>query len=80
MRNTFTDKTTFSISAKIQDGTRKSEKCKIFRCAKGVVLGTLGVQNFPKIAVSLTVFKINNILHFRQNSRWQPKIGRVYNF
>ena len=68
---------TFSISAKIQDGCQKSEKSKFFRGARGVVLGTLGVQNLPGNALSLTVFEINNIFHFRQNSRWWPKIGKI---
>ena len=67
---------TFSISAKIQDGGRKSEESKIFRGAR-VVPRTLWVQNLPKITLSLTVFKINNIFHFRQNSRWRLKFGKV---
>ena len=35
---------------------------------------TLGVQNLPKIALSLTDFEINNIFHLCQNSRWWPQI------
>ena len=31
------------------------------------------IRNLPKIALSLTVFEINNIFHFRQNSRWRLK-------
>ena len=55
---------TFSISAKIQDGSRKLEKSKFFRGASGVVLSTFRVQNLPEIALSLTVFEINDIFHF----------------
>ena len=61
---------TFSISAKNQDGSQKSEKSKFFRGGSEVVLCTLKVQNLPEIALSLTDFEINNIFHFRQNSRW----------
>ena len=36
--------------------------------------------NLTQIALSLMVFKITDIFHFRQNSRWRPKIGKVKNF
>ena len=66
----------FSISTKIQDGGQNLKKSKFFYVA-GVVLGTIGVQNLPEIALSLMVFEINDIFHFRQNSRWLLKIGKV---
>ena len=39
----------------------------------------LGIQNLPEIALSLTVFEINDILHFCQNSRLWKKIGKIKN-
>ena len=68
---------TSSISAKIQDGGQKREKSKFFRGARGVALIILGVRNLPEIALSLTVFEINDIFHFRHNSRWRPKFEKV---
>ena len=34
------------------------------------------VQNLLQIALSVTVFEINDIFYFRQNSRWRPKFGK----
>ena len=68
---------TSSISAKIQDGGQKFEKFKFFRGATGVALITLGVQKLPETTLSLTIFEINDIFHFRHNSRWQPKFEEV---
>ena len=59
---------TFPISAKIQDGGRNSESSNIYRGVKERILSTQRVQNLLQIALSLTVFEINNIFHFRQNS------------
>ena len=56
-----------SISTKIQDGSKKSEKSQFFRGAKGVVLSALGVQNLVEITLSLMVIEINDIFHFCQN-------------
>ena len=39
-----------------------------------------GVQNLPEIAHFLALFKINNILHFCQNSKWWPKFRKFYIF
>ena len=47
----------FSISAKIQDGGRKSEKSKFFRGESGSVPSNLLVLNLPEMALSLTVFE-----------------------
>ena len=55
---------TFSISAKIQDISRKSEMSNFLRGASGAVLSTLWVQNLPKIALTLMVFEINDIFLF----------------
>ena len=71
---------TFSISAKIQDGGRKLEKSKLFEGATGVACITLGIRNLLKITLSLTVYAINDIFHFRHNSRWQPKFEKVKHF
>ena len=62
--------TIFSISTKIQDGGQNLEKSKFLRGPGGVVLSTVGVQSFPKFTLSLTVFKINDIFHFLQTSRY----------
>ena len=53
------------------------EKSRFFRGPRRVVLSTQGFPNLPEITLSLTVFKINDIFHFWQNSRWQPKYGEV---
>ena len=42
---------------------------KHFRGPTGEVLTTLGVQNLPEIALSLTIFSEKWHLHFCQNSR-----------
>ena len=44
----------------------ENQKTQIFRGAS-VVLSTLRVKNLPEIALSLTVFEVNNIFHSRQN-------------
>ena len=56
---------------------KKSENSKIFRGASGVVLCTFRVKNLPEIALSLTVFEINDISHSRQNSRLGLKFQKV---
>ena len=58
------------------DGGRNTEICKLFMALKGVFLITHWVENLPEIALSLTVFKINDIFHFRHYSRWQPKFRK----
>ena len=63
--------------AKIQDGGQISEESKFFRGHRAVVLSTKGVQYLPQIALSLMVFQISDIFHFRQNSRWWLKFGEV---
>ena len=54
---------------KIQDGSQNSEKSKFVRGPTGVNLRTQEVQTLPKIALFLMFFEINNIFHFRKNSR-----------
>ena len=58
---------TVLISVKIQDGGRNSGNSTFFRD----ILRSLvhSVQYFHKIPLSLTVFKINFIFNFHQNSR-----------
>ena len=45
---------------------------------RGVVFSTLWIQNLTE--TTLSVFEINIIFHFHQNSRWQQKIGKVLIF
>ena len=61
---------TSSFSVKVQDSSQKLEKSKFFIGATGVAVITLGVQNWPEIALSnrSIVFEINDIFHFRHNS------------
>ena len=40
---------------------------------RGVVFSTLWIKNLTEITLSVTVFKINIIFHFCQNSRRQQK-------
>ena len=53
----------FEDKSIVQDGD--GENSKLFTGIKGVI--QLG-QNLPKIALCVTIFKKNDIFHFRQNS------------
>ena len=64
---------TFPISVKIQDGGRNSETSNLLRGHKGFVPITKGIKNFPEIALSLTVFEINNIF-FNFNFNMEAEI------
>ena len=63
---------TFSISAKIQDGRQNSGN-STFTGTISKVSSTQRVQTLLKITLPLRDFQINDIFHFCQNSRWQPK-------
>ena len=60
-----------------QDGDRNLKNSKIFPGIKGVVLIIQWGQFLPKIASCVTVFKMNDIFYFRQNSRGQIKFERL---
>ena len=82
---------TFSISAKIQDGSPKSrsqDKCvfafyteiqdggkAIFEKCCQYTADTLRVKNLVEIALSRTVSKINTLLHFTQKFKMVAKSG-----
>ena len=56
-------------------------KVQIFiRGIKERLLSTHRVQNLLQIALSPTVFEINDIFYSRQNSRWRPKFGKFKYF
>ena len=56
--------TTFSISAKIQDGGWNSGKSTFFRSTISDISSTQGLQNLLKITLFLMVFKIDIIFNF----------------
>ena len=64
MCNIFKDKRYLLILVAITQLCKELQLCKFFRDARGVVLITPGARNMPEIALSLTVFEINDIFHF----------------
>ena len=52
----------------------------IFKGPKGVVLSTQRIQNLPKIALSVTVFEINDIFPFTPKFKMVAKIRESKNF
>ena len=52
----------------------------LIRRARREVLSTLGVQNLPQMALSLTVFEINNIFHFCQKFKKAAEIRKNQKF
>ena len=73
----FRDKRIFAFYTEIQDGRQKWQENHFGQKVADKSTHTLWVLNFVEIALSLTVFEINDIFHFCQNSRWQSKIGKV---
>ena len=66
----------FLICAKILDSLSNSVNSTFFRGTITKISSTQSVQNLLKITLSVTVFKINNIFDFHQNSRWLIKFGK----
>ena len=72
----FRDKQHFPFPPKSKMAAEIRQNSKFLRGFKERLHITQRVQILIEIALSLTVFEINDIFHFRQNPRWRPKFGK----
>ena len=69
----FRDKSVFAFYTEIQDGRQKWRESNIFEMSPVHSADTLGVKNFIKIALYLTVSTINALLRFTQKFKMEEK-------
>ena len=72
--------TTFSISAKIKDGSQKSENSKFFRGARGVAVRTLGDPKFAQNCSISYGFRDKRHFPFPQKFKMAAENRRSLNF